>query len=150
MGEVDTQRLMGRVREISQLFTTPDMDIPQYLPGLLREARYLLRSSLYSQAIEENAPCFSIRGLATRHNDPELTRILASRHESEPRPADYNDCLSRLSRIIGPFPVSRHGSLEATVVNEWGARSDLLSMAFMALGSAGGGSDYAEVEKILL
>jgi hypothetical protein len=55
-----------------------------------------------------------------------------------------------LGGIVGEFPRSRHGSLEATIVNEWGRPSDLLSMAFMALGATGNGSDYAEVEKILL
>ena len=52
--------------------------------------------------------------------------------------------------MIGEFPRNRHGSLEATIVNEWGCPSDVLSMAFMALGATGTDSDYAEVEKILL
>lgn len=150
MGQVDTGRLIGRVKVMSELFTTPDRDLPKYLPGLLREARYLLRSSLYAQAIANGAPCFSVRELAMRHRDPDLARLLASRHIEEPLVADYEACQSRLREVIGTFPRSRHGSLEATVVNEWGCSSDLLSAAFMALGSSGGGSDYAEVEKILL
>lgn len=150
MSEVDTVRLFDRVRALSELFTAPERDLPKYMPGLLREARYLLRSSLYAQAIAAGAPCFSVRELAVRHNDPALTRLLASRHDEKPDPAEYIDCLSRLQELVGRFPQSRHGSLEATVVNEWGGNSDLLSMAFMALGSSGGGSDYAEVEKILL
>lgn len=150
MGQVDTTRLLARVKAMSELFSAPARDLPKYLPGLLREARYLLRSCLYAQAIADGAPCFSVRELANRHGDPDLARLLASRHEGEPNAADYDACLSRLRELIGEFPPSRHGSLEATVVNEWGASSDLLSMAFMALGSSGGGSDYAEVEKILL
>jgi hypothetical protein len=150
MGQVDTARLFGRVRVMSELFTAPDRDLPKYLPGLLREARYLLRSSLYAQAIANGAPCFSVRELASRHGDLDLARLLASRRSDEPAVADYIACQSHLRELIGAFPESRHGSLEATVVNEWGGGSDLLSMAFMALGSSGGGSDYAEVEKILL
>ena len=63
---------------------------------------------------------------------------------------DLSECLSRLRQIIGEFPTSQHGSLEATIVNEWERPGDLLSMAFMALGITGQGFDYAEVEKILL
>jgi hypothetical protein len=150
MGEVDTTRLLTRVRAMCELFTAPDKDLPKYLPGLLREARYLLRSSLYALAIAEGRPCFSVRELALRHNDPTLAQLLASRHEDGPEIADYMSCQKRLRQLVGDFPISRHGSLEATVVNEWGTQGDLLSMAFMALGSSGGGSDYAEVEKILL
>jgi hypothetical protein len=48
------------------------------------------------------------------------------------------------------LPINLHGSLEALIVNEWQSGGDLLSMAFMALGTTGGDSDYAEIEKILL
>lgn len=150
MGQVDTTRLFRRALEMSQLFTTPERDLPKYLPGLLRQARYLLRSSLYAQAIDEGAPCFSVREIADRHSDPDLVRLLASRQEEDPALEDYSACLSRLHDLLGQFPINHHGAVEAALVNEWGSGSDLLSMAFMALGSSGVGSDYAEVEKILL
>lgn len=150
MGQVDTTRLFRRALAMSQLFTTPERDLPKYLSGLLREARYLLRSSLYAKAIADGVPCFSVRELAVRHNDADLARLLASRQEGEPALEDYSACLSRLHDLLGEFPANLHGSLEAALVNEWGSGSDLLSMAFMALGSSGAGSDYAEVEKILL
>ena len=150
MGDVDTDRLMHRAWRMSELFTSPERDLPKYLRGLLREARYLLRSCLYAQAIAAGKPCFSVRELAKRHNDPDLSRVLASRHSSEPSNDDLEGCLSRLRRIVGEFPPSANGSLEATIVNEWDREGDLLSMAFLALGITGRGSDYAEVEKILL
>lgn len=150
MGEVDTERLLTRARSLSELFTCLDRDLSKYLSGLLRQARYLLRSCLYAQAIADGAPCFSVRELAVRHGDPYLTRLLASRQSGEATAVDLERCLSRLRAIIGEFPPSEHGSLEATVVNEWGRPSDILSMAFMALGVTGKTSDYAEVEKILL
>lgn len=129
---------------------SPEHDLPKYLPGLLREARYLLRSCLYAQAIAAGNPCFSVRELAVRHGDPHLAQLLASRQPGEPSISELTECLSRLRRIIGDFPPSRNGSLEATVVNEWDRAGDLLSMAFLALGITGQGSGYAEVEKILL
>jgi predicted nucleotidyltransferase len=150
MVDVDTERLIRRARDMSQLFTTLDEDLPRYLPGLLREARYLLRSCLYAQAIVDDRPCFSVRELAVRHGDPELASLLASRHAIEPSIDDLDRCLERLGSIIGVFPPSRNGSLEATIVNEWDQPGDLLSMAFLALGVTGKGSDYADVEKILL
>ncbi|MEU4595418.1 nucleotidyltransferase domain-containing protein [Micromonospora aurantiaca (nom. illeg.)] len=150
MGEVDAGRLFLRVREMSTLFTNLDYDLPKYLPGLLRQARYLLRSCLYAQSIDVGEPCFSVRELAYRHNDMNLVQLLASRQKADAAAADLTACLSWLHRLIGEFPLSENGSLEATVVNEWGRPSDTLSMAFMALGATGNGSDYAEVEKILL
>lgn len=150
MGDVDTNRLLRRAWQMSELFTTPEQDLPKYLPGLLREARYLLRSCLYAQAIALGQPCFSVRELATRLGDPYLAHLLASRRAGELSYADLNDCLARLRQIVGEFPPSNNGSLEATIVNEWEQPGDLLSMAFLALGITDQGSDYAEVEKILL
>jgi predicted nucleotidyltransferase len=150
MGDVDTDRLLSRAWDMCELFTSLERDLPKYLLGLLREARYLLRSCLYAQAIADGDPCFSVRELAVRLGDPYLARLLASRQPGGATADDLEQCLSRLPEIVGEFPPSRHGSLEATIVNEWGRPSDLLSMAFMALGATGNGSDYAEVEKILL
>lgn len=150
MGPVDVERLVERSRNMSRLFTTPAIDLPKYIRGLLREARYLLRSNLYANAIAENRPCFSVRELAQRHEDPRLVDLLASRQRQPATLELFEECTVRLRALIGPFPSSTHGSLEATVVNEWGSNSDLLSMAFMALGSSGSTDDYAEVGKILL
>lgn len=149
MGDINIDRLLSRVLRLSTLFTTLDRDIPRYLPGLLREARYLLRSALYAKAIESGHPCFSVRELAQRHNDPQLSRLLTSR-PTNIRYQDLEECLKRLQNIVGEFPRNVHGSLEATVVNEWEVGGDLLSMAFMALGVTGQEDDYAEVGKILL
>lgn len=149
MGPVNAGRLIARVREMSSLFTTPEHDLPTYLPGLLRLARYLLRSTLYALAIEAGEPCFSVREIAMRRNDAQLANLLSS------RPLDIHDdlalaeCLRRLRVEIDDFPANLHGSLEATVINEWGNHSDILSMAFMCLGKGSGGH-YAEVRKVLL
>jgi predicted nucleotidyltransferase len=150
MGDVDTVRLLRRAKAMSSLFTTKSMDLPTYLDGMLRQARYLLRSCLYAKAIEQGDPCFSVREIARRLDDPKLTDLLASRRRTSASVAELEDCLRRLAPLVGGFPESLHGSLEATVVNEWGKPGDLLSAAFLILGSSGTGSVYAEVEKILL
>ncbi|MDT0179544.1 hypothetical protein Q9S36_04880 [Microbacterium sp. ARD31] len=150
MGDVDTARLRRRVKAMTTIFTTPEMDLPKYLEGMVRHARYLLRSSLYSQAIEQGEPCFSVRELEDRLKDPGLAAVLASRRASAATQEELADCLKRLEAIVGAFPANHHGSLEATVVNEWGRRGDILSGAFLVLGSSSSGSVYAEVDKILL
>ena len=150
MGEVDTKRLFSRARNMSKILGCPAMDLPKYLAGLLREARYLLRSCLYAGSIAEGSPCFSVREIAERNADPPLASLLASRQTTEPSVDELNECISRLEEILGPLPMNPHGSLEALIVNEWQNGGDLLSMAFMALGTTGGDSDYAEVDKILL
>ncbi|WP_396125818.1 nucleotidyltransferase domain-containing protein [Curtobacterium poinsettiae] len=150
MGQVDTSRLLTRAREMASLFTTPEHDLPTYLPGLLRQARYLLRSSLYAEAISIGRPCFSVREIARRYDDETLVDLLASRQSHPADLQDLTECLRRLDLLVHGFPPSKHGSLEATIVNEWGTPSDLLSAAFIALGSTGSGSVYAEVAKILL
>lgn len=149
-GDVETNRLFDRALQMSTLFTSLERDLPKYLPGLLREARYLLRSCLYARAIASGDPCFSVRELANRSDDPQLVSLLASRQEGPPTVDELNGCLVRLKKIIGEFPMNKHGSLEATIVNEWDRPGDLLSMAFLALGVTGKGNEYAEVEKILL
>lgn len=150
MGEVNTNRLFNRARNMSQIFTNLDRDIPKHLSGLLRQARYLLRSCLYAQAIAEDRPCFSVRELSARHSDEDLPRLLTSRPEGENSVKDLEECLSRLREIVGDFPHNKHGSLEATVINEWGNSSDVLSMAFLALEPKEMGGDYTEMEMILL
>ncbi|MBT0566731.1 nucleotidyltransferase domain-containing protein [Williamsia sp. CHRR-6] len=151
MGEVDTARLFARVEVMSEVFGSPHPDLPKYLPGLLREARYLLRSTLYAQAISVDSPCFSVRELAQRHRDPALVGLLASRHHEQASVRDYHACVGRLETYFGhAVPSNRHGSLEALIVNEWENPGDLLSIAFMALGVVGRGDDYAEIGKILL
>ncbi|MGL5826787.1 MAG: nucleotidyltransferase domain-containing protein, partial [Nocardioides sp.] len=108
MGAVDTDRLLRRALHMSQLFVSLERDLPKYLPGLLREARYLLRSCLYAQAIAAGDPCFSVRELALRHRDPPLTQLLTSRQPGEPSVNELTECLSRLRRITGDFPASRN------------------------------------------
>ena len=135
---------------MSALLTTQDLDLPKYLEGLLRQARYLLRSCLYAQAIDDGEPCFSVREISRRLSDPSLVELLASRQRSVPSQRALDECVRRLRDLVGEFPESVHGSLEATVVNEWGKKSDLLSASFLALGTTGAGSMYAEVDKILL
>jgi predicted nucleotidyltransferase len=150
MGNVDTERLLERARFFAQVLGSRDYDLPKYLAGLVREARYLLRSCLYAQSIAEGNPCFSVREIAALHHDERLVELLASRPSGEASDDDLQECCIRLERIIGPLPANRHGSLEALVVNEWWANVELVAMALLALGGSNADSDYTEVAKVLL
>lgn len=63
MGEVDPDRLFARALAMSALFTTPSADLPRYLEGMLRHARYLLRSCLYADAIRVELRVFRFASL---------------------------------------------------------------------------------------
>lgn len=145
----DFPLLQRKIFSLSQIFTTPEYDLPKFLPGLLREARYFLRSYLYGKSIYEGRPCFSLNELAKRHHNENLATLLSS-HRRPPSYDEYDTCLDFLEAHIGRFPPSKHGSLEATVVNEWGTDSDLYTVAYLALGVTGQCGDYEEVRKILL
>lgn len=149
--EVDAPRLMKRVREFSVVFGALDQDLPKYLPGLLREARYLLRSALYARAIQEDNECFSVRELAKRYSDPKLSTLLSSRPSSDATEEELMDCLSRLTRIVGELPANAHGSLESLIVNEWSTDSETVALAMLALGGTNSSElEYVEVRKVLL
>lgn len=150
MGEVDTDRLFSRARSMTEVFTNIERDLPNHLSGLNRQARYLLRSCLYAQAIQEGRPCFSVQELSVRLNDCDLPRLLSSRPIGKVSVEEFQACLSRLRGILGDFPKSTHGSLESLVINEWETKSDLLSIALLSLGPNENNGDYAEVEMILL
>ncbi|WP_285100919.1 hypothetical protein [Promicromonospora sp. MEB111] len=150
MGGVDTARLFRRSSDLAQVLGSQGYDLPKYLPGLLREARYLLRSCLYAQAIASGDPCFSVRELAEKLGDPALVELLASRPLYTATEADLVECCLRLEAIVGPIPSNPHGSLEALIVNEWDSGSDLLAMGMLALGGSNLEFDYAEIKKVLL
>lgn len=150
LGPVNVEMLFQRARHFSQLFGSLDRDLPKYLPGLLREARYLLRSCMYAESIHSGRPCFSIRELAARRGDAALVELLTSRPLGEATEADLTDCCRRLATLLGPLPKNPHGSLESLIVNEWPGDQQLVAMALLALGGTNDVSDYAEVEKVLL
>jgi len=150
LGELDALRLMSRVYSLCAVLGSLDWDLPKYLPGLLREAKYLLRSALYGKAIMEGRMCFSVRELATRYDDPDLVELLSSRPSGEATILELRGCIDGLERLFGQLPSNPHGSLEALIVNEWGTQNDLVAMGMLALGGTESELDYVEVKKVLL
>ncbi len=149
MGSVDTVRLFSRIRHLAQVLDASEHDLATSLPGLLREAKYLLRSALYGIAIQAGHPCFSVRELAGRHGDDRLETLLASRNTAEGTREDFRDLTERLSRAIGELPKNPHGSLDALIVNCWESDRDLATVGVMARGRPSA-DPYEEFEKVLL
>lgn len=150
LGELDAPALLERARALAEVLGARERDLPKYLPGLLREARYLLRSSLYAKTFVDGPPSFSVRELSRRYEDPTLVDLLSSRPTSEATEEQLEECIARLNTLLGPLPRNRHGSLEALIVNEWNTDSDLVAMALLALGGSNSELDYVEVRKVLL
>ena len=150
MGQVDTERLFTRIRHLSVVLDVGQEDLVRSLPGLVRQAKYLLRSALYGLAIKEGEPCFSIRELADRYRDSDLSELLASRPSSPPTEQEFEELLRRLTKVVGERPRNPHGSLDALIVNEWGRDQDLTAVAVMARGHESSSDPYEEIEKVLL
>ena len=74
----DAEQLLRRVRGYSVLLNLPGQERAAHCSGLVRLARYLLRTAVYAQAMKDGKPCFSVRELAVRFADDELTTLLAS------------------------------------------------------------------------
>lgn len=149
MGSVDAVRLFSRIRHLAQVLDASEDDLATSLPGLLREAKYLLRSALYGKAIQDGDPCFSVRELAERHHDDRLATLLASRDTSAGTREVFRDLVLRLSRAIGELPTNPHGSLDALIVNSWESDRDLATVGVMARGRPSA-DPYEEFEKVLL
>lgn len=150
MGDVDTDRLLERIRRFSCVLNANPDDRSRSLKGLVRQARYLLRSAMYGLAIREGEPCFSVRELAERHHDPQLVGLLASRPPADATPSELDTLCERLSSLLGQLPDNPHGSLDALIVNEWNSDPELVSIAVMARGHESRSDPYEEIAKVLL
>lgn len=151
-GDPDPQRLRHRIRRLAALLETGADDRELYLPGLCRLARYLLRTAVYLAAFAEGRPCFSIRELAERYEEPALTTILASDPDAVPEPsADELDALADRLRVFAgdPIPI-RETSLEDIAVAYWDDDSMMSQIATLAMAGKGDEFDYSQMSRILL
>lgn len=148
----DGRDLLGRVRYFAQLLSVNHSDLQRYLGGLIRLARYLLRTAIYAEAIRINRPCFSIRELSALFEDPRLTNLLSS---GPLEPADlsvdlFNELADRLQDLVGEVPSSRYESLAQLAVVEWDSDRDIATLAILAMSEQGDSFDYSELPKVLL
>ncbi|YCU34420.1 nucleotidyltransferase domain-containing protein [Mycobacteroides abscessus] len=147
----DPTRLLRRLQEFSSIFDIPAFQLAEYQAGLCRLARYLLRSAIYSAALAEGTPCFSIQELSERFADPLLKTILSSHPGVYPEPsaAVLEDLTSRLERIVGNAPPNKFGTIHALIVGYWDADPEMAYLATLALSSKDS-LPYSEVPKVIL
>lgn len=145
--------LLDRVTEYSTILVQPAYEKAEHFAGMVRLARYLLRTAIYATAMAAGEICFSVRELADRLNDPSLATLLASDPEitGPPSIALLEHLIGRLVDVIGPLPLNDYGSLEALAVAMWDTDRNLAALAIRAGSEEDQDSiDYSELPKVLL
>lgn len=148
----DPQALLHQVRAYSVIFDIPFQERTAYCAGLVRLARYLLRTAIYARAMLEGNPCFSVRELAIRFDQPELSSLLASDPQllEPPSGVHLEDLITRLRVAVGPLPENPYKSLTALAVGMWDENRLLSALAIRAASEDGETIDYTDLPKVLL
>lgn len=133
MHDVDTQKVFDKCRHYSQIFSTLNIDVQHYAPGLYKEARYFLRSALYAKSIAEGQACFSVTELAKRYKNPGLVRILSTKPDNLPTFESIVYCLEMLGDIIGEFKTHKYPNIETLAVAMDGRDQELVAVSKLAM-----------------
>jgi hypothetical protein len=146
------EEIMRRVRDIAVALKSDESSRATYVSGLVRLARYLLRTALYAKALDPGPPCFSISGLAERFGQPELQTLLSSHRavQGEPSIQILDELQQRLDDVVGSVPPNPYLSLQALIVGEWGKNKDVANAALLALANDRDELPYAEIPRIVL
>jgi hypothetical protein len=145
--------LLARVSEYSTILVQPAHEKAEHFVGMVRLARYLLRTAIYATAMAAGETCFSVRELADRFNDPSLATLLASDPEitGPPSISILEHLIDRLVLVIGPLPLNDYGSLEALAIAMWDTDRNLAALAIRAgLEGDQESINYSELPKVLL
>ena len=148
----DPSTLIRRVRHYSSILDSAKTDRGQYLSGLCRLARFLLRTAIYAQALDEGSPCFSVRELAERLAEPALATLLASNPDvvGEATLQQLDDLCMRLRIAVGSAPSTPYLSLMTLVVGEWDSDRECASLALLAMTDDHVELDYSQLANVFL
>lgn len=144
--------VISRIRSLTPVLDVSSEDRSRYIEGLTRVARYLLRSALYAEAIDQGEPSFSVREIAQRKDDPDLVGVLSSHVGVHPPASDavFEDLRLRLAALIGPLNSNPYGGLHELIEGAWRSDRDLSSFATLALSDDGREHLYEELPKVTL
>lgn len=145
--------LIARVARYSTILVQADVVKSRHCSGLVRLARYLLRTAVYASVMTEGPPCFSVRELAVRFGEPRLATLLASDPDITGPPSLelLDELTTRLIKIIGPLSEHGYGSLEALAVAMWDVDRNLAALAIRAGSEDNEDSiNYSDLPKVLL
>ncbi len=144
-------RVLARIRSLTPVLDVPAKDEGEYVEGLTQVARYLVRSALYAEALDEGQPCFSVREIAARKDDAALATVLSSHSTVRPSasPSVLADLRRRLIHVIGPLQANKYGDLHGLIEGAWEGDRDLSNFATLALGQDDE-LPYDELPKVVL
>jgi len=148
-GNIDLDRLWGRVRSLARLLSLPREEQHARLDGFVRHARYVLRTATYARALQAGPPCFSVAELAERFDDPDLRRLLSSHREvhGSPTTAVLRELHRRIEQLIGGIDPIGFDSLTDVIVAF--DETDLGDSAILILGN-NDGSPYTVIPRVIL
>jgi Nucleotidyltransferase domain len=144
--------VISRIRSLTPVLDLPDADRQAYIEGLTKVARYLLRSAMYAQALDDGQPCFSVREIAARRHDPALVTVLSSHPGIRP-PATtetFDDLCRRLTEIIGSLEPNSYCDLHGLVEETWTDKRELSNFATLVLAEGDDELPYDELPKVTL
>jgi predicted nucleotidyltransferase len=141
----DVAATIGRITDLTPVLDVGVAEFERHPIGLVRVARFLLRTAVYAVAIGTGAATYSLR-LASAHVDPSgdtfalLERLTVNSSTSW---ADFDHARARLSALTGELRRNPYGSLEALVVRTELSNSGLSALALHVITDSSGELSYA-------
>lgn len=148
----EQRSIIARVRSLTPVLDVSARDQQLYIEGLTKVGRYLLRSAMYAQALDDGRPCFSVRELADRHRDPYLVAALSSHRGVRPAASIevFDDLCERLAATIGSLLPNPHWTLHGLIEASWADSRELSNFATLVLAGEGDELPYDELPRVTL
>lgn len=148
----DPDELDARLRRYCSVLQCEPSSDSHDLSGLVRVARYLLRTAIYNSALRSGRPSFSVRDLAHRFADPTLESLLSSHAEVQGPPSKpvLMELTKRLSIILDIRIDVSSDTLQALIVRNWVNDPGLSRLAMLALEHGDEPLDYASLPMVIL
>jgi predicted nucleotidyltransferase len=144
--------IIARVCSLTPVLDVSEADRREYIEGLTKVARYLLRTAMYARALDEERPCFSVREIALRNDDATLEAVLSS-HEAV-RPAANSEVLDdlrrRLAAVLGSLAPNQYGTLHGLIEGSWADNRELSNFAALVLAGDDDALPYDELPRVTL
>lgn len=144
--------IIARVRSLTPVLDVSEADRREYIEGLTKVARYLLRTAMYAGALDAGKPCFSVREIADRNQDAALVAVLSSHEAVRPAASTevFNDLCGRLSAAIGPLEPNPFGTIHALIEESWASNRELSNFATLVLAGEDDELPYDELPRVTL
>lgn len=144
--------VIARVRSLAPVLDVSEADRRDYIEGLTKVGRYLLRTAMYAQALDEGRPCFSVREIASRNHDAGLAAVLSSHEAVRPGASleVFTDLCGRLEAAIGSLAPNLYGTLHGLIEGSWAENRELSNFATLVLAGEEDELPYDELPRVTL